>query len=69
MPGDEAVSPRAPERASKSSNTNHDLSFSDSGPELGSLSLAIVLGVEHDSSNLLGVDHVSLSDEVARPCY
>ena len=38
----------------------HDLSFSDSGPELGTLSLAIVLGVGHDSLydyNVLLVDH------------
>ena len=50
--------PNAYERASKSSN--HDLSFSDSGPELGSLSLAIVLGVEQDSLydyHVLLVDH------------
>ena len=55
---EKAVSPRAPERASKSSN--YDLSFSDRGPELGTLSLAIVLGVYHDSlydSNVLLVDH------------
>ena len=58
LPGEGSLDPRAPERASNSSN--HDLSFSDSGPELGTLSLAIVLGVGHDSlydSNVLLVDH------------
>ena len=56
---EKAVSPRAPERASKWSNY-HDLSFSDRGPELRSLSLAIVLGVGNDSLydyNVLLVDH------------
>ena len=33
----------------KQKSSNHDLSFSDSGPELGTLSLAIVLGVQQDS--------------------
>ena len=44
----------------KQKSSNHDLSFSDSGPELGSMSLAIVLGVGHDSlydCNVLLVDH------------
>ena len=44
----------------KQKSSNHDLSFSDRGPELGSLSLAIVLGVEQDSLydyHVLLVDH------------
>ena len=60
LPGEGSLSTRARMRFMASKSSNHDLSFSDSGPELGSLSLASVLGVEQYAlydSHVLLVDH------------